>query len=111
MARLTSLRAPEHRAFIGPEFGGPAAGDDPQALTYAEVMADARLMALGRMVFEQLRQQFSEPEGGVSLSEEEEAYRKRLEGWADILEVLLEETLNELEILNAARAGAEHGPG
>ncbi|TCP63418.1 hypothetical protein EV663_101687 [Rhodovulum bhavnagarense] len=108
---LKPLRAPGHRAFIGMEFGGPSAEADPEALSPGDVLADPRLMSLGRAVFEELRLQFAEPAGAAHLSDEEEAYRQKLETWADILEILLEETLNELETLNAARAGLAHGPG
>ena len=105
MSKLEALRAPDHRSFIGPEFDAGPDGDDPVGLTYADVMADPKLAELGRTVFEQLKEQFAEdPVAGGG--EDEAAYRKRLEGWADVLEILLDEVLAELETLNAGSARA-----
>lgn len=100
---LRPIRAEGHRSFIGPEFGGRANGEDPSGLTIAEIMADPKTAALGMSVYQQLREQFSE--GGVGIrvqdSTYEADYRRRLEGWADILETLLEETVNELDRLKS----------
>lgn len=107
MSVLKRRRAPAHRSFIGPEFGAGEDGIDPKPLTYPEILADDRLAALGKEIYAKLREQFAEP-GGVAQREEnseEEQYRLKLEGWADILEILLEETLIELDNLNAAQAG------
>lgn len=111
MAELTRKSALAHRSFIGPAFGAGSDGTDPQALSYAQIVGDPRLTDLAQAVYAELREQFAEP-GGVAQREEtaeEAAYRQKLEGWADILEILLEETLAELENLNAAKA--EQAPG
>ncbi|QGX99847.1 hypothetical protein EI983_16850 [Roseovarius faecimaris] len=104
MKTLPSLRAKEHRAFIGPEFGAGEDGADPQTLTYMQIMSDPKLAVLARQVYDELRQQFAQPDA-VTMSEtpEAEEYRLKLEGWADMLEILLEETLAELEAINAQR--------
>lgn len=108
--------APEHRAFIGPEFGAGPDGIDPQALSYPEIMGDEKLSELGREVFALLRDQLQEhaAEAPRELSEEEDEYRRKLEGWAEILEIMLEETLVELDRLGAPagrRRGAGQGEG
>jgi len=95
------LRAPDHRDFIGPEFGAGPAGEDPRTLSYAEIIVDPRLSVLGNKVYNELRAQFANPETTVAETEATEAYRRKLEGWADMLEILLEETLAELEALNS----------
>jgi hypothetical protein len=101
MGRLRPIRAATHRALLGPEFV-PADGDlDPQGLSYFQVMADPKLAYLGRQVFDQLRVQFSEREELGSDEADVEAYRLKLEGWADILEILLEEVITELSALRS----------
>ena len=107
MAKLKPIRVKEHRSFIGPEFGAGPDGPDPQTLNYATVMADPKLAVLARKVFDELRKQFATPDaaaGGKETSEAE-AYRLKLEGWADMLEILLEEVVAELEQINAQRRG------
>lgn len=106
MTPLTLHRAPDHRHFLGPEFDAGPDGPDPQGLSYAEIMADPKLAALGQQVYAQLRAQFAEQSEVAAQEEtpEEEKYRLKLEGWADILEILLEETLLELDRLGSARA-------
>ncbi len=105
MTKLQPIRAQEHRSFIGPEFGAGADGSDPQTLTYMDIMADPKLAILAREVYDELRQQFAHPEAAAMRTEtpEAEEYRLKLEGWADMLEILLEETLAELETLNEQR--------
>lgn len=107
MADLKPLRAKEHRSFIGPEFGAGPDGKDPQTLSYVDVMADPKLAVLARKVYDELREQFAQPDAAAMRSESPEAeeYRLKLEGWADMLEILLEETLAELEAINAQRRG------
>ena len=108
MSTLPSLRAPEHRAFIGEEFGAGADGIDPQTLSYVQIMGNPKLAVLARRVWEELREQFAQPDDAASMaseSPEAEEYRTKLEGWADMLEILLEETLAELEAINAQRPG------
>jgi hypothetical protein len=109
MASLTPVRAPEHRAFIGEEFGAGHDRPDPQTLTYVQIMADPKLAVLARKVYDELRVQFAQPDAAAMRSEtpEDEEYRMKLEGWADMLEILLEETLAELEAINARRRGAD----
>ncbi len=107
MAKLKPLRVKEHRSFIGPEFGAGPDGPDPQTLNYASVMADPKLAVLARKVFDELRKQFAQPEPHHAGTEtpEAEAYRIKLEGWADMLEILLEEVVAELELINVQRRG------
>lgn len=104
---LCPIRAEGHRSFIGVEFGGPAPiGDaEPAGLNYLQVLADPKLAYLGRQVFDQLRQQFA-GDAMFAESSEEERYRLRLESWADALEILLEEVLEELASLKNARGEA-----
>jgi hypothetical protein len=111
MADLTRKSALAHRSFIGPAFGAGTDGPDPQALTYAQIVGDARLTDLAQAIYAILREQFADPGGLEQRTEtpEEAAYRQKLEGWVDILEILLEETLVELENLNAAKP--EQAPG
>lgn len=108
MTKLRPIRAEGHRSFIGVEFGGPApVGDaEPAGLNYLQVLADPKLAYLGRQVFDQLRQQFA-GDSVFAESSEEEQYRLRLEGWADALEILLEEVLEELATLKGSRASAQ----
>jgi len=107
MAKLKPLRVKEHRSFIGPEFGAGPDGPDPQTLNYATVMADPKLAVLARKVFDELRKQFAQPDVAHASAEtpEAEAYRLKLEGWADMLEILLEEVVAELELINVQRRG------
>ena len=107
MTALPSLRAADHRAFIGEEFGAGHDGADPQTLTYMQIMAQPKLATLARQVYDELREQFAQPDAAAMMSEtpEAEEYRLKLEGWADMLEILLEETLAELESINAQRRG------
>lgn len=107
MSSLPSIRAQEHRSFLGPEFGAGEDGPDPKTLTYMQIMANPKLSVLARRVYDELREQFAQPDAAAMLSESPEAeeYRLKLEGWADMLEILLEETLAELEAINAQRRG------
>ena len=100
-------RAEAHRAFIGPEFGAGPDGLDPQALSPAAILADEKLARLGQSVYAELRAQFQEQAEDVIEEEspEDEAYRLKLENMADLLEILLEETLAELENIGFARSG------
>lgn len=102
MADLRAIRAPGHREFIGPKFGGGASGDDPEGLTMFQIMSDKRLADLGLEVLDQLREQFAaSPDAGAFASPQATEYRRKLEFWAALLETLLEETLDELERLDA----------
>jgi hypothetical protein len=104
---LQSLRAPEHREFIAPLFGAPpSTGEDPQGLTYFQILANPKLAELGRTVYNQLRLQFAEDEDRPAETEEQAQYRLRLESWAQVLEIMLDEVLNELESLKPARPTA-----
>lgn len=108
--KVPSLRAPGHRTFLGLAFGNLAGildDQEPAGLSYLEIMADPRLAALGRQVFDELRRQFaSDP----ASSDEEDAYRQRLENWADALEILLEEVLTELATLGPVQSGRGPAP-
>ena len=102
--KLQSLRAPEHREFVAPAFGAPfSAAEDPQGLTYIQILANPKLAELGRQVYAELKKQFAEDNEGTRESEEQAQYRVRLESWAEMLEIMLEEVLNELESLKPAR--------
>jgi hypothetical protein len=102
--RLQSLRAPEHREFIATVFGAPkSTGEDPQGLNYLQILATPKLADLGRQVYGQLRIQFADDEDRPRESDEQAQYRLRLEGWAEMLEIMLDEVLNELESLQPAR--------
>jgi hypothetical protein len=105
---LQSVRAPGHRGFIAPKFGVKVSAEgEPEGLTIAD-LAQPKLAELGLIVFEQLQHQMG---GGDSQAapqteaggEDPEiaAYRNRLLLWADLLEVFLDETLAELERLDA----------
>lgn len=112
MAKLTPLRAPGHRDFIGPDFGGRPAGEDPHSLSYAEIISDPRLAGLGNKIFHELRKQFAAPDPTGADDPATERYRRKLEGWADMLETLLEETLADLEALDGGgQPGADQSQG
>lgn len=105
MSTLQSLRADEHRSFLGAEFGVEMDGDEPKALNYFNVLADPKLAYLGREVFETMRRQFA-ADGAAGVTEDEASlqYRLRLEGWADVLEIMLEEVLNDLAKLKPVQS-------
>ncbi len=94
---LKPIRAKAHREFLAPKFGGTDAGTDPEGLTFAEIMANPKTAALGIEVYAMLREQFAEGAAHVPGTSEGQEYRTRLANWADILEVLLEETIAEIE--------------
>ena len=108
MTKLALHRAAAHRTFLGPEFGtGERDGDEPQGLSYAQIIGDEKLAVLGRSVFAELREQFTaSAQSGDAETDAETEYRKKLEGWADMLEILLEETLTELDNIGAGRREA-----
>ncbi len=102
---MQALRAPDHRDFIAPAFGAPqSSGPDPQGLTYIQILANPKLADLGRQVYGQLRVQFAEDDDRPVETEEQAQYRLRLESWAQVLEIMLDEVLNELETLKPARS-------
>ena len=96
------LRAPEHRDFIGPEFGAGELSDEAAGLKLTDIMAHPKLSELAVSVWEELRDQFAEekPSAKQKANAAEEEYRVKLEKMASVLEILLEETLDELELLN-----------
>lgn len=104
VAHLRPIRANKHRSLIGPEFDAGPDGIDPVGLTYADISSDPKLSALGALVFAELKEQFADGNNAAPAeTTEEEKYRLRLEGWADVLETLLDETLRELEVIRQAR--------
>lgn len=102
---LQSLRAPGHRTSVAGDFGVPTAVDgSPLPITFMRIQADPRLTALLAQVQAEARLQFSSAETKKATdSEDDEAYRMKLETWADALEIMLEEVLNELERIKPAR--------
>ena len=97
---LAPLRAPDHRRFIGPAFNAGVEGTDPAGLTYLDILANPMLADLGRRVFGDLKAQFSQDAASQAESDETRVYRQRLEGWASVLEIMLDEVLSELEALS-----------
>ncbi len=108
-ALLRPIRARGHRSYLAPEFGAPGASDvEPEGLSMPQILANPKLAELGLAVFEKVQVQLagSGQDGskrGTGRDDEEEtaAYRARLEFWADLLEIFFEETLAELDRLNA----------
>ena len=99
MIEFTPLRAKDHRASIAPEFGSRDISETGTGLTVAEIMAHPKLAELAVTVWDQVREQFAENDEGAkqTASASEAEYIRRLEGVAEMLEILLEETLDELE--------------
>lgn len=97
------LKASKHRDFIAPEFGAGGTDEEAVGLKLTEIMAHPKLSALAVSVWDSLREQFSgeteTPEQKETAAEAE--YRMQLENMASVLEILLEETLDELELLNS----------
>ncbi|WP_372884155.1 hypothetical protein [Shimia sp.] len=96
------LRAPAYREFVGPEFGAGEISDEAAGLKLTDIMAHPKLSELAVSVWEELRDQFAaeRPSAKQQANAEELAYREKLEKMALVLEILLEETLDELELLN-----------
>lgn len=107
MSLLQSIRAADHRRFMGAEFGVEMDGDEPQTLNYFRVIADPKLSYLAREVFELMRRQFADGSAGATEDEAAMQYRLKLEGWADVLEIMLEEVLNDLAKLRPAQPLAQ----
>lgn len=109
MTLLQSLRADGHRATVADAFGVPVRDGEPQPLNYLQVFANPKLAALGRQVYDEMRQQFAADPAGPRPTQgtDDVAYRLRLESWADALEIMLEEVLAELESLRAVRIDEE----
>lgn len=102
---LQALRAPEHRETISRAFGGPPPVDgEPVGLTYMQIIANPKLADLGKQVYAQLRLQFAEDNDRPTEGPEQAEYRMRLEGWAQMLEIMLDEVLNELEALGPPKS-------
>lgn len=102
MTVLHSLRAPDHREALGAEFGLEMEGGEPRGLNYFRILADPKLAYLAREVYEETRRQFAADGTGPAESEDDQAYRLKLERWADVLEIMLEEVLAELARLRPA---------
>lgn len=108
--RLGVLRAPDHRRFLSSDFTQYPQGVEPKGLTYLEILANPKLAELGRRVYNDLRLQFSDDKGAED-SDATRAYRLRLEGWAAVLETMLEEVLDEIESLQGGATRAAEGGG
>lgn len=102
---LQSLRAPGLRSSVAGDFGIPTAVDgSPLPITFLRIQTDPRLTALMARVQAEARLQFAPGESKEAKeSEDDEAYRVKLESWADALEIMLEEVLNELDRIKPAR--------
>jgi len=105
-----SRRQPEPRSFLGARMSeGFRDGELGSGLTVRKVMADADLAALAFEVREQIREQFAPATGddgaapGSQSPEELEAYRTKLEFWANLFETLLRETVSELDRLGPGK--------
>ena len=107
------LRAAAHRTSVAPEFGATDMSDEQSGFTMAQMMAHPKLSELAVSVYDTLRKQFSE--GGESAKQKQNAeeikYKQRMEQMAIILEILLEETLNELDRFKAVDPGVAGGLG
>jgi hypothetical protein len=102
---LRPLRAPGSRMSIAREFAIPTTIDGiPVPLTFLRIQSDPRLIKLSSRVQAEVRMQFSPTGPNKTVETEDDAtYRTKLEGWADALEIMLEEVLNELDRIKPAR--------
>lgn len=102
---LLPLRAVGLRRSIASEFLVPTTFDGiPLPLTFLRIQSDPRLMQLSARVQAEVRQQLSASESKETTeSEDDAAYRLKLESWADALEIMLEEVLNELDRIKPMR--------
>jgi hypothetical protein len=109
MDMLRPLRAKGFRSTVADAFGVPVRDGEPLPLNYLQVLANPKLAALGRQVYDEMRQQFTPDAAGPRPTQgvDDVAYRLRLESWADALEIMLEEVLAELESLRAVRIDEE----
>jgi hypothetical protein len=102
---IAPLRAPGFRESIAREFHIPVTIDgEPLPLTFIRIQADPRLIALSIEVHSEVRKQFAaDGPGKLVETQDDTTYRIKLEGWADALEIMLEEVLSELERLKPMR--------
>lgn len=96
---LSARRAPEHRKFIASIFNGMPETDEPKGLTSFDLIANPKLGELSRRVFAALRIQFQDDNVKLPGTDELVQHRIKLEGWAAVLEIMLDEVLTELESL------------
>lgn len=104
-APLVPLRAGSRRDSIAPEFGIPMTFDGmPMPMSIVRLQSDPRLIALSIKVQAHVQMQFAPTPRNKGMETEDDAtYRTKLEGWADALEIMLEEVLNELDRIKPAR--------
>ena len=97
---LKPCRATAHRAYIASKFGAADEDGNVVELTIAQIMGNPKSSKLGIEVFLKLQEQFTEYGIDRGIGQDDEKYRRQLENLANILETLLEETLNEIEALD-----------
>ncbi len=107
---LTSRRVPDHRKFIAHVFNGAPESDEPKGLTSFDLIANPKLGELSRRVFAALKIQFQDDDVKLPGTDELVQHRIKLEGWAAILEIMLDEVLTELESLRALSPPAPTEP-
>lgn len=104
---LSARRAPDHRKFIASVFNGAPESDEPKGLTSFDLIANPKLGELSRRVFAALKYQFQDDDVKLPGTDELVQQRIKLEGWAAVLEIMLDEVLTELESLRALAAPAD----
>lgn len=93
------IRAPGHRDFIAPAFDAVNEKGEMFEPTIPQIMGNPKTSAMGISVFMKLQEQFSEFGEDRNASQDDERHRNQLENLANILETMLEETLNEIEMM------------
>lgn len=94
-------RAAGHRSYIAPKFGAGGEGGQHAELTMDEIMGNPRTAKLGIEVALKLQHQFMEF-GESRDKNDADVLRQQLEALANTLEILLDETIRELEALGGA---------
>lgn len=96
---LAPLRAPEHRKFIASVFNGAPESDELKGISSFDLIANPKLGELSRRVFARLKVQFAADDIKIPGADDLVQHRLKLEGWAAVLEIMLDEVLTELESL------------
>ena len=108
---MKPIRAPGHRDFIAPAFGAVNEKGEMFEPTIPQIMGNPKTSAMGIAVFMKLQEQFSEFGEDRNAEQDDERHRNQLENLANILETMLEETLNEIERLeDSYRVGVAFKP-
>ena len=93
------IRARDHRDYVAPAFGAVEEDGNLFEPRIPQLMGNPKTSAMAIQVFMKLQEQFSEYGQDRNASQDDERYRNQLENLANILETMLEETLNEIETL------------